>query len=536
MLRSPEHMPVKKNLPTDHGDPTKTPFVRFDLGTLYPPNSIYTCAVVALEQLTSKSSSEAFKDLILRGPIGGSYGVLPDSTWFAVLYNFFRYHQQRNTGFSNAEECCKEALRLMIRRPHDAAWPLLRDFIITNANDLSGWNGSFQKSLAERREVFRGEDGNYYYTSGTDELIQIIGAKTAAETRLDYITNQLTFSSGFLHQILSLFSLFAIADDFDHHPDQYHRWIKASLPNPDHLWISANWQFLHFDYSRTYRWRPYSNLCDPQWLAGDILGKLTDTLEVDHWLKHRDQTAADEDWLHDGCKFQMDYVIETTISIGREDSVYIPFEGKVIRWTNGTPERDAIASISVADLQNHAAEDDKLNRLLTLLVWDNHQPIRKAWGSGGGRSPYPKVYSPRKATGLLIDLAFLFPQLNKTRSDIQWLALALYREAQNSSSTFYEYFCYWKIFDRVFPNPPEKRTWLNRVAVPKLGYLDHLKEIIAKYTDIEEYLRNIRLNAIKHVRRGTLSPDNPADLLAITKDAFVMENIAKLVMEEELKL
>lgn len=528
-------MPLKS--PTvDGGDPNKTPFVRFDVGTVYPPNNLYDCSAIVLERLKITPASEVFKDLVVRGPIGGNYGVLPDATWFAILNNFFWYHNEHHTGFGNADARCKEALQIMTARPHAAAWGLLRDFLIANADDLSGWNGSFQKDMAEKYNIFRGEDGNYYYTEGADELIQIIGAKTASETKLDYITDQLRFSSAFLHQFISLFSLFAISDDFNCHPEQYHRWVKASLPSPDYRPISASWQFLHFDYSRTYIWRPHSNLCDPYWLAGDILGKLTDTLEIDHWLKHRDYTAADQEWLNDGCKFQMDYVLQTTIQIGRTDSVYIPFEGKVIRWVNGTPERDAIASISVADLNNHVAEDNKLNRLLTLLVWDNHQPILKAWGSGGGRSPYPKVYSPKKSIGLLVDPAFLFVNLDKPRSEIQWLALALYREAQNSSSPFYEYFCYWKILDRVFPKQPDKKSWLETVAVPKLNYLDHFKDIIAKQADIEEYFRKMRLNAIKHVMRAPLSPDSPSDLLAITKDAFVMEHIAKLAMEEQLKL
>jgi hypothetical protein len=233
----------------------------------------------------------------------------------------------------------------------------------------------------------------------------------------------------------------------------------------------------------------------------------------------------------------MDYVLETALRIGVDDSVYIPFEGKVVRWINGTPERDAIASISVADVNNHTVEDEKLNRLLTVLVWDHNHPIRRVWGVGGGRSPYAKVYSPRKAAGLQVDLTYLVPKLREVRSETQWLALALYREAQNSTSTFYEYLCYWKILDRVFPRKADKQAWLKTVAVPRLAYLDRMKEILASNADVEKYFRERWVNAIKHVMRDpVINPDKPDDLLAITKDTHLMEDVAKLVMRDELKL
>jgi hypothetical protein len=522
--------------PPDTGDPNTTPFVRFDMGALYPSTDIHGAAETVLKVYGTRPTAEVFKELVREGPVGGQYGVLRESTWFAVLQNFLIYNEAGATGVKDAEARCIEALSIMVHRPHEEAWPPLREYIIQNADDLSGWNASFKKLLAEKRDVFRGDDGNYYYVDGADQLVQIIGAKTTEETRLDYITDQLVFARGFLHQFVALFSLFAIADDFARNPGHYHRWIKASLPDPRYHGIGASWNFMHFDYSRTYRWRPSSNLCDPHWLVGDVLGQLTDTLELDHWMKHRDETKAEQEWLEDGCKFQMDYVVETALHIGIESCVYIRFEGKVIRWINGTPERDAVASISIKDIRDHKDEDEKLNRFFTLLAWDHRQPVRTTFGVGGGRSPYPKVYSPRKAAGLLVDSTYLLPLSGKVRDKRQWLALALYREATNSSSTFYEFFCHWRILDLAIPGPADKQAWLEAVAIPKVGHQERLKEILVKHPYLEEYLRKVQLNAIKHVLCRELNPDNPEDLLAITKDSYVMEDIARLVMTDKLNL
>jgi hypothetical protein len=393
--------------PPDVGDPATTPFVRFDLVTMYPSNEIYQAAGTVLRGLEERAAPELFKELIRKGPVGGQYGTLRDSTWFAVLNRFLKYHSAAAANQAKAEAHCIEALRIMVRRPHEEAWLALREFILCKIDDLSGWDASFNRRIAEERQVFRGEDGNYYYHEKSGELIQIVGAKTTDETRMDFISNQLVFSTGFLHQFISLFSLFAIADDFDRNPNQYHRLIKAALPGSKFSPVGCDWTFLYFDHSRTYRWRPPSNLCDPDWLVGDILGTLTDTLDTDYRHRHVNLSTLDQAWLEDGCKFQMDYVLDTTLQIGTAPYAYITFEGKVMRWINGTPERDATVSVSVANLHQHAAEDDQLNRFLSLLVWEHGQSVRIKWGIGGGRTAYSKAYSPRRAGNLRVEPAYL---------------------------------------------------------------------------------------------------------------------------------
>jgi hypothetical protein len=78
--------------------------------------------------------------------------------------------------------------------------------------------------------------------------------------------------------------------------------------------------------------------------------------------------------------------------------------------------------------------------------------------------------------------------------------------------------------------------WLGTVAIPKLAHLDRMKEILAMHSDLERYLREVKVNGIKHAIKGTVDPDNPLDQISTTKDNRLMAEIAKLVMRDRLGL
>jgi hypothetical protein len=527
--------------PLEIGEPEKTPFVRFDAGIVYPPNNIYESAQSVLDGLKSQSASELFNSIIKKGVVHGQYRVLPDSTWYAVLNNFLHYHARGASNQRSSIDSCVRALQIMVKRPCEDAWNELRSYIIEGIDELSGWNSSFHRQIAEEQQVFQGEDGNYYYYDPNSQPVQIIGAKTTQETRLDFILSQLLVRTGFLHQFLGIFSVFAIADDFERNRANYHTLIKAVLPESERGPVQCDWTFMHLDYSRSYVWRPLSNLCDPGWLAGDIFGKLTDVLDRDFWHRSVTLSTLDHAWLEDGLKFQIDYVLDTTLKIGTDPYAYITFEGKVMRWINGIAEAEATISIGVANLHDHKAEDDQLNRFLSLLVWQHGGHARIKEGVGGARTAHSKVYSPRMSGGLRVDPGYLQRGTKLALTSDQKLALGLYREAQNSSSTFYEFLSYYKILELAVPNKGNtaRSEWLKTVVIPKLEHLPdmcRLKEILAIHSDLEKYLREVKVNGIKHAIKGTVDPDNPLDQISTTKDNHLMHEIAKLVMRDRLGL
>jgi hypothetical protein len=529
--------------PLEIGEPEKTPFVRFDAGIVYPPNNIYESAQSVLDGLKSQSASELFNSIIKKGVVHGQYRVLPDSTWYAVLNNFLHYHARGASNQRSSIDSCVRALQIMVKRPCEDAWNELRSYIIEGIDELSGWNSSFHRQIAEEQQVFQGEDGNYYYYDPNSQPVQIIGAKTTQETRLDFILSQLLVRTGFLHQFLGIFSVFAIADDFERNRANYHTLIKAVLPESERGPVQCDWTFMHLDYSRSYVWRPLSNLCDPGWLAGDIFGKLTDVLDRDFWHRSVTLSTLDHAWLEDGLKFQIDYVLDTTLKIGTDPYAYITFEGKVMRWINGIAEAEATISIGVANLHDHKAEDDQLNRFLSLLVWQHGGHARIKEGVGGARTAHSKVYSPRMSGGLIVDPGYLQRGTKLDLTTDQKLALGLYREAQNSSSTFYEFLSYYKILELAVPNKgnTSRREWLNTVAIPQLSQMDRLcievlNDVLAKHSDLEHYLREIKVNGIKHSIKKTVDTDNPLHQISTAKDNYLMEEIAKLAMRDRLGL
>jgi hypothetical protein len=537
-----------KRAPTTYGDPEKTPFIRFESGTpVYPPNTIYECARELLREPEEANLTEMCVKLTERGQVGGQHTVMPAATWFALFENFFRYENDTPGPASKWQDYCRQGLQLMLERPHQAAWKNLKTFLKSDVDNLSGWNKSWQKSTAERYHVFRGENGNYYYHDQDRDgiLIHVIGQKTIEETRLDFITDQLLRSYGFLHQFIALFSLFAIADDYSRIPERYPKVMKAVLSVERFGRSTHYWHFLFNDRTRSIAWRPESNMCDPQWLVADLMGEITDTLNIDHWQQRVDTRRADSSWIESDCQYQADYIIESGLRLGSDEEVLIEFEGKKFRWFNGTVERDAIVSMGVKDLTNHQIENEKLNRLLTSLVWQHKVHVRKLWGVGGPKRPYPMAYGPRQAGGTQVDPQYVLGAIQRSYTPAQWFALALYREAVNSGSDFYSFLCYWKVIELAYSDHKARKEWINTVASRATREKERLAKVLAQTTDLENYLRNERRHAVAHVfqdnRNGSktqnrpVNPDDPGHEATISQDIHLVEDFATLAIEEMLK-
>ena len=360
------------------GNSTGTPFVYFITGTpVYPPNTIYESARDALTAPEHKSFHKTLKDLAKSGNVGGTWTILPEAMWYHFLLTYMNYFGNNFSEPGQMEQSALEALKLMTNKPPEAAWPDLVDYVTADIDNLSGWTKSWIKHSAEERKVFKGEDGNYYYPDFDGTLIQIVGAKTTEETHLDFITDQILRNYGCLRQIFNVFSTFAIAYEFDRDPSLFPRSMKAVLVEPKFDDTSHRWQLMQFERTRSIKWRPSSNFCDPDWLAGDLLARITDTLDRNLWQERVEKQKNQGNRLDEDCPWQLDYVLDSNLAIGKEEEIYFPFEGRTFRWINGTPETKATISIGVKDLKDHRTEDESLNRLLSVLVWEHRQPIVK---------------------------------------------------------------------------------------------------------------------------------------------------------------
>jgi hypothetical protein len=450
------------------GDPTTTPFVYYISGIpVYPPNTILECAATALAEGEEIPILQSLKNGAKEGNIGGTWTVLPEGWWYHFLLTFLTYFGNNFSEPAEMERSAVEALKLMTKFPPASAWQDLVAYIINDINNLSGWTKSWIKQSAEERGVFKGKDGNYYYHDLDGTLIQIIGARTTPETQLDFITDQVLRNYGCLRQIFNAFSAFAIGYEFARDSSVFPRSMKAALVEPKFRATSHQWQLMHYQRTRSVRWRPLSNFCDPEWLAADLLARITDTLDRNLWQERVEKQPDHPNRLDDDCPWQMDYVLDSALAIGAEEQIYFQFESRTFRWINGTPETKAIISVGTKDLQDHRAEDESLNRLLSVLVWEHRQSVVKEGGVGGARRAIPLIWGPRMTFGVQVDPQYLFRQAG-TYSQERWLALALFKEGVNSRSVFYRFLNFWKILELAIKDKKTRWAWIN-AKTPSLG-------------------------------------------------------------------
>ena len=501
---------------------------------VYPPNTIYDAANTALLAAREKLLQAVLKELAKVGDVGGTWAVLPEGWWYHFLLMYMNYFANNFSDTAEMEKSAIEVLKLMTKEPPESAWHDVVAHITGDIDNLSGWAKCWVRESAERRNVFKGEDGNYYFNDHDGTLVQIIGAKTTPETRLDFITDQVLRSYGCFHQVFNVFSALAIAHEFRRDPSLFPLSMKAVFVEPRFRDTSHRWQLMQYQRTRSIRWRPVSNFCDPDWLAGDLLARITDTLDRNLWQETIERQRNEPNCLDEDCPCQLDYVLDSNLKIGTEEQIYFPFEGRTFRWINGTAETKAVISIGVKNINDHRTEDELLNRLLSVLVWEHGQPIVKESGVGGPRRPIPLIWGPRMSIGLQVDPRYLFRDTGGY-SEERWLALALFKEGFNSRSVFYRFLNFWKIVELAIKDKNARWAWINTKA-PHLGLQrERVQEIVKTNPNIAEYLDYSGRCAIAHIFRDPIiNPDDRDDYIRISQDVRVVEDLARAAVEEFL--
>ena len=115
-------------------------------------------------------------------------------------------------------------------------------------------------------------------------------------------------------------------------------------------------------------WRPFSNLCDPQWLAGDLLGCITDTLLKDPFPPARVPVGC-ENLLGAEYDRQADFAMDTNLRIGKEESIMLMFRGREFRWINASLESDTRISVGLRVGEDMSVAEQELNRFLSIIAW-----------------------------------------------------------------------------------------------------------------------------------------------------------------------
>ncbi len=422
-------------------------------------------------------------------------------------------------------------LRLMVGAPPAAAWKALRACILADVDDLSGWTRSFRKELAERHHVWLGEDGNYYGKESDGAIYQVIGARTLEEARLDFLTEQITREFGVIRVFLQFFSWMVIAQDFVEHGNSYHNSMKAVVQ--DRQWPSLNhrWSLLQWHATRTVIWRPWSNLCDPQWLAGDLLAAITDTLATEPYRPARIPGGSNSQ-LGPEYERQMDFALDTQLRIGDEEAITLQFEGREYRWINASLESDTRVSVGLREGEDRFPAEEELNRFLSILAWEHGVPISKENGPVIGRKrELPFIVSPRSIFSLKIDPRFPIRLNLNLMGQTENLVLAIFREAINARSVFYSFLNYWKIIEVIFRPKRQRFDWVEQSAARLTQERERVAAILQNNPRISEYLDNNCRNAVVHVFRPPfVNPDSSDDFVRLSLDLPIVRSLAKVAM------
>ena len=387
--------------------------------------------------------------------------------------------------------------------------------------------------MAEREQIWLDEDGNYYQKYGDGEVYRVVGAKTLEEARLDFFTEQIIHRNfGNVRLFLKFFSWLAISDNFAGNPEAYHTSLKAIVRTRQWPSLNHRWQLLHWHTPRTFVWRPPSNLCDPQWLAGDLLASITDTLSAKPYQPLSVPTPIRTQLGPEYVK-QADFALETQLRIGDEEASIVQFGGRgTLRWTNASLESDTRVSVGLKANEDGSLVGEELNRFLSVLVWEHGVPVSKRSGPMiGVKRALPLILSPRSIFSLKVNASSPEWMGLALLGTTERLVLSMFREAVNSRSVFYAFLNYWKIIERVFSKEKPRYDWVDQAALGLTFERERVAEIAKKHARISKYLDSNCRNAVVHVfSKPFIDPDSGEDFLRLSLDLPVVRSLAKIAI------
>jgi hypothetical protein len=511
------------------GDRDATPFVHFVSGCAhFPPNALRRDAAEVLVGFEKDSTGGFMGALLKTGNLGGSYTITLESTWYAYLRDFLL----RNDGFANLENRLA-ALRLVANEDISKGWADLKNYLLNEIDEVSGWNYCWRKEDERLKATWRKGHECFFVDRDLGGVVRVIGGATLPETRTQFITDDILQPFGRVRRCLNMFAAFAVADDFSRNGTNYPRSVRLIVWDPQYgILNQPNWHVSQFISLRPLRWRPDNNLCDPEWLACQLVAAMTDNADRDVWQETIDSYNGRPDPLED-LPYQMDFVLETGLRIGATPEVCLEFEGRRLRWINGTTESRPLLSVRCANRghEDYRLTTEMVNRFLSAIAWECKISVVNSFSVGTAKRPTPAVSGARTGFGIQVSAAYLLQSGNEPPSDQRRLALALYKEGLNSPSVFYKFLNFWKILEVGVKKKAERDRWIGA----SLSKVPSGLELMGREADALKYLEHSCRNAISHVwRPPIIDPDNYEDTMRLQKDVIVVDELAQEMIKTVL--
>lgn len=533
----------------------KTPFIRFRHGTRLAIEPNIRESIREFLAGYKKDGEQVFRGLIKDIGDGSGWGIHPDSTWHRAIQELFEtYRDWESPSRESAIVVVVEILEILGKdTDFQATWDKTAEEIEEKLEILSGWEYSHIKRFGEQDKIKRDADG--YYMEENGQRVEVIGTKTLEENKFDYIEDDINRDHGNIGSLLKLVEMLFISLDFAANPEHYRKELSYAMSEAD-----SNTWFLHgrWRVETSYElipisWHPRSCYTDIDWLKSEAITILAKKCKVEQEavpkIPSTDDNLSRWQEAFQGYALQYETAYETDIILGSEpfgstpEEIYIDFEGRKLRWINGTKYVYPSLIIPAKD-DTYEEEREIARRFVSALVFSEKYPIREITNAACPKRFAPLIRQPRSNVFLGIS-ADILTLLSQQRSERQWQALSYYKEAVNSESIYYQFLCYYNTIKLAFLNPANNQEditrtdqWIDSQA-PSLNITPLLTRLTSEGTTLGVYLRHEGgRNAIAHVgtlrvgNHPTVTPDNPEDRRKIQEVLPTVRELASKVIED----
>lgn len=530
-----------------------TPFIRFRHGTRLDIQPNIRESIREFLKNYKQHGEQAFRNLVKDIADGSGWGIHPDSTWYRAIQELFEtYRDWETPSREHALNAVIEILEVLAQNTDSqTTWDKVIEKLEDKLEILSGWEYSHIKRFGEQDGIRR--DTNGYYLEENGQRVEVIGTKTLEENKFDYIQDDVNRDYGSIGSLLKLIEMLFISMDFATNAQHYRKELAYAMSEAD-----SNTWFLHgrWRVETSYElipisWHPRSCYTDIDWLKSEAITILAQKCKVEQEAIPRIPSTDDSlsRWQEafQGYALQYEIVYETDIILGSEpfgstpEELYIDFEGRKLRWINGTKYVYPSLIIPAKD-DTYEEEREIARRFISALVFSEKYPIREITNAACPKRFAPLIRQPRSNIFLGIS-ADILTLLGQQRTERQWQALSYYKEAVNSESIYYQFLCYYNTIKLAFLNASNEEDtnqtdqWINNQA-PNLNIAPLLTRLTGQRTTLGAYLRHEGgRNAIAHVGmlRGnhpTIVPDNPDDRRRIQEVLPIVRELATKVIED----
>jgi len=532
-----------------------TPFIRFRHGNKLSIKDNIRDSIRIFLKAYKKDSSMVFKVIIKDIADGSGWGIHSDSTWLRAIQELFElYKDWQSSEKEKALSVVIEILKILSRNTSiEDTWNAAIRKIERNLEVLSCWEFTHIKKFGEEYKILRDQGGTYFQIEN-GKKVKVIGTKTIEENKFSFISDDINRDFGKIGALVKLIEMLFISLDFQKNSQFYRHELSYLMNESDH-----NTWFLHgvWRVETAYElipigWHPRNCYTDANWLKSEAISILAKKCRVSNGavpkIPSTDDKISKWEEAFKGYPSQYEVACETDIIFGgaNSDEIYFEFEGRKLRWINGT--KYIYPSLIIpAKNNNYEEERDISQKFISSLVFSEKYPIREYCTGGCPKRFSPLIRQPRSHMFLGIPKKVII-SLTRKRTKKQWQALSYYKEAVNSESNYYKFLCFYNTIKIAFLDPLTNQEdidktdkWIDGQA-KKLSIPQVLLTALADQgKSLGAYLRHEGgRNAVSHVgtlRKGnypTIVPDNIKDREKIRNLIPIVQELATIAIESGL--